>query len=350
MTGAGVHRAREVEEAALAWLTAHREEFVLGEDALAPEGRVNDSWKPLGELAQVCVSVRGRTAPTDPVYATVTDLLAFAWRQTRHGALFLQLQRLEPFATYPLEVYAPFASAGLRHPGYEAAAAAVARTRGWQLTEQQPTRRLGVRMAERRSGMRAPEPGPEAVARTWLGGLSEPWTFERSSGYQLTHVVFHLTDWGCGADGLPPALASYLAHWLPPWLDSCLEARDWDLACELLAVAATLPRPLDPATLRDAWDRTAAAQHTTGALPEQGEGPAADERSAEGAGRYFAGTYHSTLMAAFAAALTLGRPHGRGPGHGSPPLHGDGGPARHPRHPWDPWGVPERHGGQGVRG
>ncbi|GGY99759.1 DUF6895 family protein [Streptomyces poonensis] len=312
MRAAGVREAREVravEEAAVTWLSAHRDDFVLPEDALAPDGRVNSTWKPLGELAQVCVSVRRHTARTDPVHACVSDLLDFAWRQTRHGALFLQLQRLEPFATYPLEVYATFASAGLRHLGYEAAAATVARTRGWQLTEQQPTRRLGVRKAERRSGIHRPEPGPEAVRRTWLGGLSEPWTFERSSGYQLTHVVFHLTDWGRTSEGLPSDVAAYLADWLPPWLDTCLEARDWDLTCELLAVAATLPRPLDPVTLRDAWTGIAAAQHTSGALPERA--------GAEGPEQHFAGAYHSTLMAAFAAALTLGRAERHG-GQGVP--------------------------------
>lgn len=315
MTGAGTREARQVEEAALAWLDEHRDDFRLGEDALASDGRVNSSWKPLGELAQVCVSVRRHTAPSDPVHACVSDLLAFAWRQTRHGALFLQLQRLEPFATYPLEVYSPFAAAGLRHPGYEAAAATVARTRGWLLAEQQPTRRLGVRMAERRSGIHRPEPGPEAVARTWLGGLSEPWTFERSSGYQLTHVVFHLTDWGRAAHGMPSGLTAYLADWLPPWLDSCLEAGDWDLSCELLAVAATLPRPLDAVTLQDAWARIAAAQHTTGALPP-------GEHTDEDQGQYFSSAYHPTLMAAFAAALTLGRPETR---------NGGAGPRRHPQ-------------------
>ncbi|MET9833252.1 hypothetical protein ABZ078_29000, partial [Streptomyces sp. NPDC006385] len=121
------------------------------------------------------------------------------------------------------------------------------------------------------------------------------------SGYALTHVVFHLTDWGRLPAGVPADLATYLAHWLPPWIDTCLDAGMWDLTCELLVVAASLPNPPEPATLQDAWTRVARAQLDSGALPEQrlggdaGPDPEPDFRHC----------YHSTLMAAFAAAQTV---------------------------------------------
>lgn len=154
---------RQVAEDALAWVSAHREQFALGEDALAADGQVNRTWKPLGELAQVCATVSRHTAPPDPLHACAADLMAFAWQQTSRGELFVRLQRLEPFATYPLEVYAAMAAAGLRHPGYEAATATVARTRSWRLTEQEPTRRLGVLNAETRSGIRESDAMPQAL-------------------------------------------------------------------------------------------------------------------------------------------------------------------------------------------
>ncbi|MFI8192321.1 DUF6895 family protein [Streptomyces sp. NPDC085946] len=323
MTALDTRGIRRVAEAALAWISGHRAEFALGEDALAAHAQVNRIWKPLGELARVCGTVCRRTAPSDPLHACAADLLSYAWEQTGRGELFLRLQRLEPFATYPLEVYATLAAAGLRHPGYEAATAVVARTRGWRLTEQQPTRRLGVLNAEERCAVRRSGGSmPRTLRRTWLGGLPEPWTFERESGYALTHVVFHLTDWGdAGPSGLPPDLAGYLADWLPPWLDTCLDAGMWDLGCELLAVAASLPRRPEPAVLQDAWARIAAAQHASGALPEEGDGVGEDSD------QYFLLHYHSTLMAVFAEALTLGRPDEPAPA-----------------------GVPRRHGGQGVLG
>ncbi|MEU9631889.1 hypothetical protein AB0D89_34585 [Streptomyces luteogriseus] len=299
MTTTQATEIRQVARAALAWAAAHRADFALGEDALAADGQVNGTWKPLGELAQVCASVTRATPPADPLHTCASDLLAFAWRQTGDGELFLLLQRLEPFATYPLEVYAALTAAGFRHPAYEAATATVARTRGWQLTEQEPTRRLGVLKAEERGGIHRDGPGEQVLRRTWLGGLPEPWTFERSAGYALTHVVFHLTDWGRASGGVPSDLTSYLAHWLPAWLDTCLDARMWDLSCELLAVAASVPGLPDDAVPADAWERIAAAQDASGALPEEGD-PAGPEQD-------FTHHYHSTLMAAFAAALTAGQ-------------------------------------------
>ncbi|MGV9239484.1 DUF6895 family protein [Streptomyces nigra] len=302
MTPTDVARIREVGAAALAWLSAHRDEFALGEGALAADGQVDATWKPLGELAQTCASVCAHTPAGDPLHETAADLLRYAWRQTGQGELFPRLQRLEPFATYPLEIYSVFASAGLRHPGYETAAATTARTRGWRLTEQDPTRRLGVLKAERRAGIRRAEDAGEVLRHTWLGGLPEPWTFERSAGYALTHVVFHLTDWGRAPDAVPADLAGYLGHWLPAWLDTCLDAGMWDLSCELLVVAASLPDPPDPETLRAAWPRIAGAQCDSGALPQQ-------DHPEHGAGREpdFLHCYHSTLMAAFAAAQCLTR-------------------------------------------
>jgi hypothetical protein len=63
----------------------------------------------------VCVCVRRHTRPGAPLRRLASDLLSFAWRQTDNGALFVELGRREPFVTYPLGVYAAFASGGLRH-------------------------------------------------------------------------------------------------------------------------------------------------------------------------------------------------------------------------------------------
>lgn len=320
---------RRIAEDALAWVDTCRADFALGEDALAVDGEVDNSWKPLGELAQVCATVAHHTAPPDPLHARARALLDFAWRETDGGELFRRLQQLEPFATYPLEVYAALASAGFRHPAFEEAAAVVARTRGWRLTEQDPTRRLGVLRAEERCGIHRPAWAPHELPRTWLGGLPEPWTFERDAGYALTHVVFHLTDWGRDPDGLPPDLVGYLADWLPPWLDTCLEAGMWDLSGELLAVAAVVARRTGDPAPRDAWQALRAARGPHGELPlkhpdlataDPGDAGLPDDRA------HFLRHYHSTLMAAFAAVLTTARP-------ARPPVG---------------TGTRHRHGGQGA--
>ncbi|MBP0457154.1 DUF6895 family protein [Streptomyces montanisoli] len=311
MTSPGAVRA--VGEAALGWIQDHRADFRLGEDALDPAGDVNRTWKPLGELAQVSLSVRRATGPGDRLHDTADGLLRYAWTLTGKGAFFHDVLRLEPFSTYALEIYAAFAAAGMRHAPFEELAATMAGTRGWRLTEQQPNRRLGVLNSERRVGLpqhRSPE---RALRATWLGGLPEPWTFETASGYTLTHVVFHLTDWGGDASRVPGDIASYLGLWLPAWLDSCAEDDQWDLLAELLAVAAALPEPPPPALLHGAWSALAAAQDTGGGLPETGPG-----RHGRTERRGFADCYHSTLMAAFAAALALGGHDPRRDSEGAP--------------------------------
>ncbi|MGW0079151.1 DUF6895 family protein [Streptomyces cellulosae] len=297
---------------ALAWTDSRRADFALGEDALSSDGEVDRSWKPLGELAQVCATVTRLTEPADLLHARARGLLDFAWQETHEGELFLRLQRLEPFATYPLEVYSVFASAGLRHPAFEQAGAVVARTRGWRLTEQDPTRRLGVLRAEERCGIHRFGQTPPELPQTWLGGLPEPWTFGRDAGYALTHVVFHLADWGRDASALPPDLAVYLRDWLPPWLDTCLEAGLWDLAGELLAVAAIAARTTGEEVPADDWRRLLAARGPSGEVPlndrdldDLAAGPGSD------GDRYFLHHYHSTLMAVFAAVLAVTRPAGR---------------------------------------
>ena len=294
--------ARQCAEAALAWLGAHRDGFGLGEDPLAEGADANRTWKPLGELAQMCAVVAQLTPPGDRLHEAASELLAHAWQQTGGGRLLHDLMRLEPFATYPLEVYAAFACGGLRHAGVEEAAARLTATRGWRMTEQQPNRRLGIANTERRAGLAPHGSTPVLLRRTWLGGLPEPWTFERSAGYTLTHVVFHLTDWGLRPQAVPADVAGYLRAWLPPWLETCVEDEQWDLACELLATGASLPQPLPAQFTAAAWRALTQAQDTGGALPEAG-------RSGEGGAlpRVFETCYHSTAMAAFAAVLTIAR-------------------------------------------
>ncbi|MGP4086845.1 DUF6895 family protein [Streptomyces sp. KR55] len=154
----------------------------------------------------------------------------------------------------------------------------------------------------------------------------------------LPHVLLHTTPapeelavFRASVAGFPPradaALTVVWSHWAmtrtlrrfetplddPPahrereepdagWLDTCLEACMWDLSCELLAVAASVPG--QAASLQDAWHRIASAQHDTGAIPEEGGRDALDPRAAD-AGDDFAHCYHSTLMAAFAATLNI---------------------------------------------
>ncbi|MGD9485003.1 hypothetical protein WDH52_17395 [Streptomyces sp. TRM70308] len=292
------HPAPGVLRAALAWLDAHREHFRPPPDA-ADRADPNTAVKPLGELAQLMAAVLRRTEPADPAHATARGLLDHAWAASGDGALFHALASAEPHASYPLELYAGFADAGFRHAAFEDLARVTTGTRSWRAGEREPTRALAVLRAEHRLGLAPDRPVAPVTARTWLGGLPEPWAFEQAAGYAATHHVFHVTAWGARPEALPADLAAYLTAWLPAWLGTCLEERLWDLAGELLAVAACLPEPL-PA--RAEWHAYAAAQGPDGRFVPHGEAtPAPADDTAE-----FRLCCHPTLVAAFAAALARG--------------------------------------------
>ncbi|MCF6523355.1 hypothetical protein HOY81_09650 [Streptomyces sp. JJ36] len=312
-----------VTTSALAWLDAHAAGFRLPGDPTGAGCDPDATLKPLGELARLSGTLATLPGLTRETHRAARRLLHHAWREAGHGALFVALARAEPHATYPLEVYAPFAEAGLRHRPYEELARAHAGTRAWRAAELEPTRLLAVLQAERCLGLPPHELPEQAMRRTWLGALPEPWAFEGGSGYALTHYVFHATGWGRRPRELPDGVRDHLALWLPAWTDCCLAEERWDLAGELLATAACLPDPLPAAA---EWRRLAAAQGADGALAEAGPPPAAGPGAGEpaagepstgvsaagespaGATRAaFLGCYHATLVAAFAAGLTAAR-------------------------------------------
>lgn len=100
---------------------------------------------------------------------------------------------------------------------------------------------------------------------------------------------------------MPEKTDAYLRTWLPAWADGCLESGQWDLTGELLAVGASLPGP-PPLELLDAvWPVLADVQHTTGCVPETGVPVHEDAPDPYP----FIDCYHSTLVTAFAAALSL---------------------------------------------
>ncbi|MEV6568482.1 DUF6895 family protein [Streptomyces kronopolitis] len=298
----------------LGWLNGARGSFRLPPN-VTTDADPNRTLKPLGELAELTQLI-GALHPRDEIRRSARGLFAFAWNETRDGELFAELIRGEPFATYPVELYATFAQAGLRHADADELVGTTTRMRGWRVAREDHTRTLGVLNAERRLGLRPHADFAEVLALTGLGRLPEPWTLDRRAVYGVTHDVFHLTDWGRNRQRLSPEAAGYLRLWLPSWLDTWLEEETWDLAGELLAVTATLPAaPYDA----EAWQRLAAVQAADGSVPEIGAAPSSGDPADT-----FLACYHSTLVIAFAA--TLARiacdEAGDGPAAGDPALVG----------------------------
>lgn len=281
----------ELTAGALRWLGASRASFRLPPD-VATEADPNTTLKPLGELAEITHLIE-TTHPRQDLRDAAAALFTFAWEQTGNGALFAELVRGEPLATYPVELYGIFARAGLRDAAVEALLPTTTRLRGWRVPREDHTRTLAVLRAEHRIGLPEHADFGAVLAQTGLGQLREPWALDRRAAYGVTHDVFHATDWGRARHRLPEALADYLALWVPCWLDTWLEEEQWDLVGELLAVAACLPRP---APVAGGWRRLAGAQTADGSVPETG---APADRAADP----FLACYHSTLVTAFAATL-----------------------------------------------
>ncbi|MFF1297418.1 MULTISPECIES: DUF6895 family protein [unclassified Streptomyces] len=283
---------------ALEWLYAHRDGFRLEPD-VDPEIGFLERFKPVAELALICkVLFREGVAGSRQAHLA-RQLVDHAWRHTLDGGRMLVLgQATEPLSPVPFEVYLPFKELGYSYPEAEQAFLLNQRLESHAALEMAPVRRLGLSAYQRRFGLPPRPPEADIVPETWLGRTPEPWTVEGHTAYDITHTVFHLTNWGEHPDGLPPHIADYLATWLPAWLDDWLDLQRWDLLGELLVVDACLPRPTWD---ERAWEGFAAAQQPDGAMPAIRTMPEGDPDEV------FDIVYHPTLVAAFASVLATSR-------------------------------------------
>ncbi|MFB7499432.1 hypothetical protein ACFC09_32935 [Streptomyces sp. NPDC056161] len=284
---------------ALGWLFEHREHFRLTEEDRATTSGLVERLKPISELAIITHVLFREGVAGARQREQAGALLDFAWRDLLDGGNELaRLQQDEPLSTIPLETYAVFHGHGYRHPRLQAGVTLSRRLRNWTAQEHLPNRRLGILNWERRLGLAPSGNVGQAVSRTWLGQLPEPWTLQYATAYDLTHTVFHLTDWGEAPDRIPPRIADYLTLYLPAWLDEWADLQHWDLLGELLVVDACLPYP---ALDRRIWERYAAAQAPDGAMPAHRTLPQGDTD------HVFDQVHHPTLVAAFASAMATSR-------------------------------------------
>lgn len=283
---------------ALEWLWAHRDGFRLETD-VDPEVGFLERFKPVGELALICRVLFREGVAGSRQADLARRLLDHTWRHTLDGGrMLVRGQRIEPLSPIPFEVYLPYKELGYSEPEVERATVLYHRLESWAALELDPTRRLGLAAFQRRFGLTPRTPEADLVDPTWLARRPEPWTVSGHIAYDVTHTVFHLTDWGEHPEGLPPDIADYLATWLPVWIDDWLDLERWDLLGELLVVDACLPRP----TLDErAWEGFAAAQQPNGAMPAVRTMPEGEPDEV------FDMVYHPTLVAAFASVLATSR-------------------------------------------
>ncbi|MEV7599564.1 hypothetical protein AB0O91_19505 [Kitasatospora sp. NPDC089797] len=297
--------AQRLGSQALAWLhAAHRDGLGwLQDSSLIDLKDADNAYKPLCELA-LAASLVLRDGVAGPAEARAArELLDEGWEQLHEGDLLYERQLRHFTMTDPLETYAHFARAGYRHPALEEMFDSLSRVRAVHAAEIRSNRRLGVANARRVVGLAHRPDWAALAAGTWLGAGPEPWAIDWLTGYDVTHTVFHLTDWGARPEGLPGPMHDYVRDWLPVWLDVWLEVGQWDLAGELLAVDACLG---EPATGRQGWDALAAVQHPDGLVPRDTD-PVDEDRE-----RAFHDHQHTAVVTVVAGDVTLARALGAG--------------------------------------
>jgi hypothetical protein len=139
----------------------------------------------------------------------------------------------------------------------------------------------------------APDKVSDQVTRTILRRPFDPLLMDTDALYDLTHVVFYATRFGC----MPWRPRQEIEAWLRQNLDAITLARflmdDADLGAELLLVHFYTHRPVSRLTER-CVERLLAARTSTGAF----RGP---NRPSESIGEFDA-NYHTTLVAMAALA------------------------------------------------
>ncbi|WP_329571399.1 DUF6895 family protein [Kitasatospora sp. NBC_01266] len=284
----------------LGWLHRQHEQGRgrLPADATADLSDPDNAYKPLGECAMAASLVLRELVAGTRETQWARELLDFGWRELRGGDLLYERQLRNQLITDPLETYGPFVRAGYRHQRLDELLSDLAELRSMRAVEMFQNRKLAVANARRLVGLDdRPDWGALADA-TWLGAGPEPWAIDWDAGYNATHTVFHLTDWGARPTELPPAMRDYLRDWLPVWIDIWSEVGHWDLVGELLAVDACLPEPTCDGR---AWQLLAAVQRADGLLPRDTEPVTEDPDLA------FKDHEHTAVVAVVAGTLTVAR-------------------------------------------
>jgi hypothetical protein len=290
--------AHQITSRALGWIHRFQHLGEMPADTTAELTDPDSTYKSLGETALAASLIIREGVASPGQLRAARELLEFVWAQFRGGDLLYERQLRYPLMTDPLELYAHLVRGEYRHQHLDELLAHLHRMRGTNALEMLPNRRLAVANAARIVGLAVNPAWDTYLAATWLGATPEPWAIDWTTAYNLTHTVFHGTDWGAHPDGLPTGLRQYLSAWLPVWLEVWTEIGQWDLVAELLIVDACLPQPVCPTT---AWQHLASIQRPDGLLPRDTD-PVQDDPA-----QAFKTHHHPTTVATIAGTLGLSR-------------------------------------------
>jgi hypothetical protein len=283
---------------ALHWIAANLHFFDPLTDDIKPDPLRS---KALAELAFFCDYLR-RARPGDA--ARVQEILAFVsaiWQRDAYRDLVVRNpESLQLYVlTYDSLLHSGFAVADFAPTIQSVIDAGYATS-----VEAVPFRLMDMRHVFDYGGFAHDLPSMgELVSRTMLARRPSLHYFTNADVYCVTHTIFYLTDFGFAPLACRDHLdISHARGVVDQLLGLYLRLRDWDLTAELMICRACLGQP--GGVLGDAgWAGLLGAQLPDGSVPAPGFEPAGPEARRDATLYAFEHNYHTTLVAALAAAL-----------------------------------------------
>jgi hypothetical protein len=279
-------------ERAQHWLDRHHERFSLL-PACRDEEHFESTFKPFVELAVLCHVL---TRPRHRGSRAAQWARRTAERLQPHAEWegLIEAFRVQTSATLGLGIYGLLQSAAGRESRFASEARTLLGDPFANAQERTPMRELDYQFTRRLMGLPMSLPLDDQLSRSLLRSPFDPLLMDTDALYDLTHIVFYATEFGCVPWSPPPAVEASLPR---DALDSMTLGRlvmgDADLGSELLMTQLYTAGP-SKGSFGTCLRRLLDAQTPDGSFL----GPAAPSESAD----EFSARYHTTLVATAALA------------------------------------------------
>lgn len=224
---------RKIAEASTDWISENLQNFNL---RAANSLNLIEQLKPIAELVFASEIVLLNSNADVELERKSKEWSHHCWSQIREGEILREAMESRTDFLLFAAMYAPFRRYDLINERLEQTLRQRLETSG--ASEQFPAWVVILMIRTLNTlGIQPPWKLEDCFRRTWLFGLPEVAVIQGMRGYELTHTVFFLTDFGRRFQDLPGIHREYLILHLPQWMQSCRTANHYDMLAELVMVA-----------------------------------------------------------------------------------------------------------------